>query len=277
MKLFIFTLNWNGADKLKNLYPNLINNLSDLDYTWWIKDNGSIDESLQVISSFNNDRVKVLSCEHNSDPFALGMNRLFKEANPEDEDIILLLNNDIVFNDNNSIKNMLKLIDNNKVGVVGARLLYPNSDLLQHAGVIFHSANRLPVHFKAKAKSDRYDKLNREFQAVTGAVWMTKAAYYRNIAFNEMSQLHGLDESYVWMYEDIDACLNIKYVQKKKVVYCGNTSIFHEESSSLKKNPMNRIYLNHNINTFRRKWHNVYQVDDFSYLNNPNHLIFNPK
>ena len=31
-KLHIITLNWNGKDKLKELYPSLINSLSAIDY-----------------------------------------------------------------------------------------------------------------------------------------------------------------------------------------------------------------------------------------------------
>lgn len=267
----ILTLNWNGADKLSALYPTLIDNLKEINYQWYIKDNGSTDNSIEVIKNFNN--TQLLSIDHNRDSFSLGMNKLFQFANPQDEDIILLLNNDIVFEDDQSISNMLKLINHPKVGVVGAKLTYPKSTLIQHTGVVFTPSHNLPSHYKAKQSVTKNELLNREFQAVTGAVWMTKAKYYKDICTTNQSNLPGLDEKYIWMYEDIDACLSIKYKQHKKVVYCGQTNISHEESASLKKNPMNQIFLMQNINYFLSKWKGIYSIDYQNY-NNPKHLLF---
>lgn len=274
-KLFIFTLNWNGSDKLTALYPTLINNLSNIEnYEWWIKDNGSSDNSLNIIRSFNNDKVQILESGHNRDSFALGMNKLFQAANPDDDDIILLLNNDIVFNDKTSIINMMRLINRDEVGAVGARLLYPNSDILQHAGVVFNVKHKLPVHWKAKQKSDKYDKLNREFQAVTGAVLMTKAIYYKQICTTNKSKIHGLNESYVWMYEDIDACLAIKYRLNKKIIFCGQTSISHEESASLKKNPINKPFIMQNVNFLIKYWGSFSKIDEPYYERNNNYMLY---
>ena len=66
------------------------------------------------------------------------MNYLFNIASPADNDTIMLLNNDVIFNDTTSINSMLNIMHKDpSVGVVGARLLYTGTNKLQHAGVVF--------------------------------------------------------------------------------------------------------------------------------------------
>lgn len=228
--LKIFTLNWNGLDKLKLLYPSLINCLNNIDYEWYVKDNNSSDESVEYLKSNN---VNVIGYPDNNSNFAEGMNFLFKESNAKDDDLILLLNNDIIFNDTTSILNMIKMIGQDDVGVVGARLLFTNTNLIQHCGVVFKDGVN-PIHLRYGKESSCYDFMNREFQCVTGAVWLTRTKYYENICRTNNSGNHGLNERYSWGFEDVDASLHIKYEQKKKIVYCGRTNIFHENNGTLK-------------------------------------------
>ena len=209
-KLFIFTLNWEGAEKLKKLYPSLIKSLKDINYEWFIKDNNSKDDSVDYLNSFNNKNIKIIKYKNNLQNFAQGMNFLFTEAKPDDEDYVLLLNNDIIFNDSNSIKNMISIMDkDNDVGVVGARLLYTGTDKLQHAGVVFHPGNHGPNHFRSGQKSDTNSEKNRLFQVVTGAVLLTKSKYYKTIYTDNKSGINGMDEKFHWAFDDVDLCLSL--------------------------------------------------------------------
>lgn len=269
----ILTLNWNGADKLKKLYDSLLPNLTDIQYEWYIRDNASKDSSIADIESWNNSNIKLIKNTNNLSSFAAGMNFLFKESGAKDDDLILLLNNDVIFNGANSIKNMMKLFSDSDIGVVGSRLLFTGSDKIQHAGVVFQE-QRLPMHFRANDLTDDKDKTNREFQAVTGAVWLTKAKYYNKICQTNKSGNNGLDESFIWAFEDIDACLAIKYNLGKKIVYCGETDIFHEESASLKKNPVHKMFMNQNIKHFKLKWFDKVKVDLSVYSKNNKHNLY---
>lgn len=262
-KLHIFTLHWNNIDKLKKLYNTLIPSLKGLDYIWHIKDNGSTDGSVEYIKSILSDNIKCYFINHNRHSFSEGMNILFEKCNAEDEDLILLLNNDIWFEDTSSIHNMINIIDtNNDVGMVGAKLLYPNNTI-QHAGVIFVKRySYLPFHYRYKEIANNIDDQNKEFQAVTAALALTKCKYYKNICTTNKSGRLGLDETFFWCFEDIDACLSIKYKQGKKIMYCGKTKVYHEESVSLKKNPVNKMMMPHNVNIFRKKWNTIYKLED---------------
>jgi hypothetical protein len=71
--------------------------------------------------------------------------------------------------------------------------------------------------------------------------------------------------------------LSIKYNQNKKIIYCGKTDIFHEESASLKKNPTNKLFMNHNSNYLMQKWGNRYIMDMDQYKKDPNHNLYHGK
>lgn len=146
-KLFILTLHWNEAEKLSKLKESLLPALEGLDWSWQIRDNDSKDHSVSMIESWKDSRIILTKYHHNRDSFAEGMNFLFSCTSAEDNDYILLLNNDVIFNDTTSIKNMISCMTPD-VGVVGAKLLYTNTNKLQHAGVIFDPAYGLPTHFR---------------------------------------------------------------------------------------------------------------------------------
>jgi GT2 family glycosyltransferase len=267
-KLYIFTLNWNGADKLKLLAPTLIESLKNIDYNWIIKDNNSNDNSIEYINSLNNNKIDIIKYKDNLQNFSEGMNYIFNYISPADSDNILLLNNDIVFNDSVSVNKMINIIENKDVGVVGAKLLYPNSNRLQHAGVVFHKDHKLPYHFRHKEIDDPIASKNRLFQSVTGAVLLTKAEYFKN-----NSSLKGIDTKYQWAFEDVDLCLSIKCNLNKKIVYCGDTKISHIESATLKQN-IREFFIKDNINYFLSKWSGRYIVDHNEYLKNNKYNLY---
>lgn len=268
------TLTWNGCDKLTKLKESLMPALEGMDYTWLIKDNASKDDTIAVASTWG-DKVKVIPYKNNTQNFSAGMNFLFHEASPADNDLIMLLNNDVIFNDTNSIKTMTNVIErDNKVGAVGARLLYTGTDLLQHAGVVFHNKMQTPTHFRVKEKTDKNAEKNREFQVVTGAVLVTKAEYFKNAWKKNKSGINGMDENYHWAFDDVDLCLSIKYNMGKKIIYCGKTNIFHEESATLKKNPTNQLFSLHNVNYLKNKWIKRYSLDQDIYTKDSKYNLY---
>lgn len=263
-KLIISTLNWDGKDKLEKLYPTLINNLKNIDYKWVIKDNASKDGSIELIKSWNNPNIILCEYPNNKQNFSEGVNYCFDQANPDDDDLFLLLNNDIIFNDTTSIKNMIASLKDD-VGIVGAKLLYTGTNQIQHAGVILDAQYRAPFHFRSGQLDDINSSKNRYFQAVTGAVLLIKAKDFKDVG--------KCDINLKWSFDDICLCLSIKYNLNKKILYCGKTNIFHEESASLKKNPVNKLFMNHNLDYFRNKWGDKMVMDKIFYDADPNYNL----
>jgi GT2 family glycosyltransferase len=273
-KLHLLTLTWNAADKLSKLHDSIMLALKDIDYQWIIKDNASKDDTVAIASTWG-DKVKVIPYKNNLQNFSAGMNYLFAEAAPADDDLVMLLNNDVIFNDKKSIKLMIDLIEkDSSIGAVGCRLMYTDTNKLQHAGVVFDNTMGTPTHFRLGQSTDSEAEKDRLFQVVTGAVLLTKGEYYRNAWDKNKSGINGMDENYHWAFDDVDLCLSIHYNMKKKIVYCGGTNIFHEESASLKKNPANKLFMPHNVNYLFNKWGGRYMIDKEAYTRNPKHNLY---
>lgn len=272
--LYILTLTWNGQDKLTKLKESLLPALDGVDYTWLIKDNASNDKTVEVASQWG-DKIKCIPYKNNLQNFSAGMNFLFNEASPSNNDMVLLLNNDVIINDTESIRNMLNIMRaDSSVGVVGSRLLYTGTNKLQHAGVVFEKSNGMPTHFRCNEITDKNAQRNRIFQVVTGAVLLIKADCYRNAFDKNKSGIKGMDENYHWAFDDVDLCLSVKYNMDKKIVYCGNNNIFHEESASLKKVPSNKLFMNHNCNYLLTKWRNRYSIDKDIYTKDSKYNLY---
>lgn len=264
--LHILTLNWNGADKLKKLVPSLnkaVKTVRDADQwevVWYVRDNGSKDNSMKVLEEYQHS-LQIHGIDHNRASFAEGVNFLHGEANPATCDMIMLLNNDVEFIDDYGITKMLDLQQRTKADVVGARLMYSGTEKLQHAGVIFSPKyNLLPFHFRPGEKVDANARKNRWFQAVTAACCLVREDTFRSIG--------GMDEGFRWAFDDVDMCLQIG-AAGGKIAYCGETEIYHEESASLRKNPVNKMFMKPNVERFRKKWGGKYKVDHDLYLKNP--------
>lgn len=267
--LQILTLSWNGKEKLIALKNSLLPALEGIEYKWGIKDNGSSDGSNLEVMYWNDPAVHLWECDHNRDSYSLGNNRLFDQMNVDSNDLVLLLNNDIVFQDTTSIKNMLQIIEQDiDVGVVGAKLNYiDDPSVIQHAGVLFHPANiGTPFHYRAGKREEGIDRKNRYYPMITGAVLLTRASIFNKIRLNERLQ---------WSWDDSDFCMAVG-ASGKKIVYCGETNILHAESASLKLNPINKLFFNQNLKIFTDRWSK--KIDKTlieKYTKDPNYALYN--
>jgi GT2 family glycosyltransferase len=268
MNLYIYTLSWQGSRMLKNLAPTLIQNINYLknkkgiDSHWYIKDNASKDDTSSYINSINHQMdIVYYQCPHNKDSFSKGNNVLHEMVSPNSDDFILLLNNDVVFGEEDALSKMFDLQEKTNAGVVGSRLMYIGTNKLQHAGVIFSPKyNMFPYHYRFQQESDKDAEKNRYFQAVTGACLLTKASSYNRV--------NGMNLNYSWNLEDIDYCLSVG--QTEKIAYCGKSKIYHEESVSLRKNPVHKLFLSDNLKFYKKKWGHI-ASDLHLYKDSPNY------
>ena len=278
--IHILTLTYNGVDKLKRLRPGLLRNLekSGQDWEWLIRINGdNKDGTVEEINSWNDSKVKILNAAHNRSNFAEGMNSLawfalgplyncrsvLKSIRQPSKDLLLLLNDDIEFFDDDSLSKMGHLMEDENIGIVGCRLLYSGTNLLQHAGVIFSDKyGRMPYHYRHKEESDATAEKNKYFQAVTAAVCLVR--------FNDFLCADGMNDKLHWAFEDIDLNLKIGKLGKK-IAYCGGTKIYHEESATLKKTSLNKLFLNPNVTYFKQQWFGKYEIDHDKYLKDSNY------
>lgn len=145
-------------------------------------------------------------------------------------DVLLPMNDDIEVVANDWIERMLGHLEKPHVGVVGAKLVYPNRTI-QHAGVVF--CDGAPDHVRRGWPRDDVGYVYstggvRNFVAVTGAVSMARAEDFRRVG--------GYSEELPIDYNDIDFCFKLRKLGYF-VVYEPRAELIHYESVSAVKPP----------------------------------------
>jgi GT2 family glycosyltransferase len=280
MTIYALTLTHNGKQHLEKLQPSLeeASKYTSNDILWFIRDNNSNDGTEELTKSWSGEKVMDYYYfeNHNRDNFSKCNNFLVNKVkgltkpHPEN-DFYLLLNNDITIEDPRSIQYMVDIMNKDKdVGIVGAKLYYPGGGkIIQHFGVAMSPKHgNMPWHVYTGEKDGLYTQRTKEFQAVTGAFMLIRCGCFDSLKDGKMN------EEYQWCFEDIDMCLDIKYLQNKKIVCCAKTNITHHESATLQKNPVNKMFMGHNVKTFKKNWDGKYKLDYFDYTKDPEYNVY---
>ena len=188
-----------------------------------IVDNGSrqeIRQELEIYTKENGYRYLYEKMDFN---YSVMCNIGVSKANGE---YLLFLNDDIEAADGDFIEKMLTYAIMPHVGAVGAKLLYPSSDIIQHVGIT--SLRCGPSHKLATFpdSEDHYfgrNRYNYDVLAVTGACMMISREKY--------FQVGGFSDKMGVSYNDVDLCISL-YEKGWYNVVCNNTMLYHHESLS---------------------------------------------
>lgn len=162
-----------------------------------------------------------------------------------DGEFVLLLNNDTIPKAG-FLKAMLAQMADPKVGIVGAKLLFPNRTI-QHIGVVFRN-DGVPYHLGYNKKDDgTFEPAMRtdEYPAVTFACALIRRSLWDDIG--------GLDPAYFFNYEDTDFCLQA--VEKGwKIISSHEAVVLHLEGQSGESRKTEKHSLNRNLKVFGARW-----------------------
>ncbi|HED19904.1 MAG TPA: glycosyltransferase, partial [Gammaproteobacteria bacterium] len=150
-------------------------------------------------------------------------------------DYLVLLNNDTGVLQEDWLDRMLSLGQREDVGIVGVRLLHPDTTL-QHAGIVLGMTGSADhSHVGAAAESPGYRGQNltvRGVSAVTAACLLIRKDVYFSVG--------GLDEeNFAVLFNDVDLCLKVRG-KGLHVVYTPHAVLMHHGSFSLKKKKANK-------------------------------------
>lgn len=212
---------------VENLIKSIIAKTKHIDYSILVVDNANSSEELKEYYRKNN----VQLVEYKYDPkkefnFAEKANFCFSKV---DSEYVLFLNDDMEVRDSEWLLALMEPLQNPKVGIVGAKLIYPNESI-QHAGIVLHKIS-LAMHIFHSLPKGAYgdygfSHMIKNYSAVTGACML-----FRN---QLLKDLKGFDLSLGIDFNDIDFCL--RAVEKGyRVVYTPFCEIFHFEQSTLKR------------------------------------------
>lgn len=139
----------------------------------------------------------------------------------------ILLNNDIEVISENWIEEMLMHCQKKEVGIVGAKLYYPEDSTIQHAGVVVGIRSVAGhIHNGIMKEDPGYmgrAKIVQNLSAVTAACLMTKKEVFEKVK--------GLEEKFAVAFNDIDYCMKIRE-QESLVVWTPYAEMYHHESKS---------------------------------------------
>ncbi|NLD61276.1 glycosyltransferase family 2 protein [Candidatus Sumerlaeota bacterium] len=235
-----------------------------------IVDNASSDLSTtvanQTIKALGLTRAKVVPLPKNLG-CASGNNAGWRAATG---DIILFLNPDTEITASFVAEITNPLINDPEAAVTGAKIYYPNSRVLQHAGAYIHP-NGMTGHYGVGETDDQelYNEI-RPCDYVTGAGFaVTRKA---------LEELNGFDEEYFPAYfEETDFCTRVRKILHKKVLYIPTAILYHHESVTLAVDSpafrrlyqkMRIMYLCKNLRTLR-EWRKAIGFEKWWMLKSP--------
>ena len=156
--------------------------------------------------------------------FARNINKLAKKSKGE---LILIINDDVILDDN-SIDNAIKCLKKIKnAGLIGSRLR-DQKNKITHAGILFNLFHSPYHRLEGLVDADHIflNQNTEKITAVTGALILIP----RNILIQVK-----LNENYNVCGEDVELCLDIKQNLDKEIIYCPWFSGIHEAETTRRK------------------------------------------
>ncbi len=198
------------------------------DYEILIVDNDSHSDELAGLLDRlceEHDNIRVLRYPRAFN-FAAMNNLAARHANG---DYLLLLNNDIHVLRDDWLRRMLALIQQDDNGIVGARLVYPDSSV-QHAGLVIGMGGAAGFVFAGEAL-DATGYMGRlqmaqNYSAVSASCLLIEKALFE--------QLNGFDaEAFPILYGDVDLCLRAARLGRS-TAWTPHATLLHQGAASLR-------------------------------------------
>ena len=236
MELSIIIINYNTKDLLNKCLNSISIGLEDtsiLKYETIVVDNASIDDSSEMVRK----KFSTVSVIQNSvnNGYAYAVNRGIKSAHGE---YILLLNSDIILTHNCLFPMLNYLRNNERTGIVGPQLIYPNGNWQRSYGSIPSLGKIILDVFFISFMSGKIRNLLRKLGYklnikpksvgyIDGASMLIRRELVQEIGY--------FDERFFFYAEDADFCFRA-HKKKWDIVFIPQSQIIHiRGASSVKK------------------------------------------
>jgi GT2 family glycosyltransferase len=223
----VVILNWNG----KNFLNSCVKSVLETDYPTdllevIVVDNGSTDGSAKSLKKMF-PQVKLVENERNLG-FCVGNNMGVKHASGN---LLVLLNNDTIVN-KNWVNEILKSAKDPKIGIVGCRLYFPGTRIIQSIGYRMIFIGYWESIGAGKENSDEFTKVG-DVDFVCGAAMAVKKKVIETI---------GLFDPEFYAYaEDLDLCYRARKAGYRVVT--SGAIVYHYGSVSWDHFPIKKAYL----------------------------------
>ena len=216
----------NGYKDVQRCVSSIIEKTTYQNYEIIMADNGSTDPKMhELYAEFEQQLPGRFFVESIDIPFNFSTinNRAVKKAHGE---YLLFLNNDTEVITENWLTLMVSFAQQERIGCVGAKLLYPNNTV-QHAGVILGLGGVAGHgHYGYPHGDLRYFgrlAINVNYSAVTAACLLMKKA--------DFDAVGGFEEAFTVAFNDVDLCLKVQALGRDNV-WLHEAELYHFESQT---------------------------------------------
>lgn len=234
MDLTIIIVNWNVRDLLSECIRSLEELIDGIEHEILVVDNHSSDNSIEMLQC-NYPEVKLIANDNNVG-FAKANNQAFKLSSG---DFVLLLNPDTTIIDN-SVDKMLRLLKkDDRIGVVGPKLLNSDGSIqtaclrrypsLRRELVVLMRIDRIVENSRLLSrwvKSGLDYESPQEAEVISGSCMLLRR--------DSWYAVHGLDERYFMYAEDVDLCFNMRK-RGWQIRYLPNATVKHHAHKGSEK------------------------------------------
>ena len=216
----------NGYKDVQRCVSSIIEKTTYQNYEIIMADNGSTDPKMhELYAEFEQQLPGRFFVESIDIPFNFSTinNRAAKKAHGE---YLLFLNNDTEVITENWLTLMVSFAQQERIGCVGAKLLYPNNTV-QHAGVILGLGGVAGHGHYGYPHGDLgyFGRLaiNVNYSAVTAACLPMKKA--------DFDAVGGFEEAFTVAFNDVDLCLKVQALGRDNV-WLHEAELYHFESQT---------------------------------------------
>ena len=226
-----------------------------------VENNSEKEETFSYYKKIESDQVHVV---YYPDKFNYSKLNNFGVAHAKG-DFYVLMNNDIEVLQENWMEQMLSNCEREEVGIVGARLYYPDNTI-QHAGLVIGiggSLRGIGANLYQGMRRERSGYLHRaafqmNYSAVTAALMMVKKEVYEKAG--------GFEEELSVAFNDVDFCLRVRNIGYL-IVYDPLVEAYHYESKSrgAEDSPEKVARFQAEIEFMRNRWEDLLKKGDPNY------------
>lgn len=220
---------YNGGPVIGKCLDSVLASARNMDCEILVIDDGSTDNSMEVVSRYIRDNVNLLrNCKNMG--FARTVNKGIDKAKGE---IVVFLNMDTVV-EPGWLEEIVKPFNSDTaVGITGSKMFYMDNGLIQHAGGSLDKIS-LSYHIGNKELDDGRHNKSMDVKYVCGASMACRK--------DMLKKLGGLDPGYSPLYyEEIDLAYRFRKAGYK-IIYAPCSRLSHYEGYSVKKNGLDVFY-----------------------------------
>ncbi|MGK7919195.1 MAG: tetratricopeptide repeat protein [Trichodesmium sp.] len=232
----------------KTTYPN---------YEVIVIDNGSDEpETLSIIEEWKNKQPERFKSYELNIPFNFSKLNNFAVEQAKG-DYLLFLNNDTEVKTSDWLEAMVEQAQREKIGAVGALLLYPDNTI-QHAGVVLGIHSVADHSHRGFSPTDTGYKgqiiSTNNYSAVTAACLMCRREVFEKIG--------GFDEELAVAFNDVDLCLKMLHKGYRNI-YTPHAVLYHHESKSrgVENTGEKQLRFQKEIQDMKQRWKHLIDED----------------